>query len=116
MKRSIQVSVLLSLLLALQGCVIVIGHGTEDGVYWGGSGREEGGVQHDGDRLSRHVAKALAADADLVAQDIRVSSEDGLVVLKGRVKGVEMLDRALNTARAIEGVERVVSKMTVDVG
>lgn len=114
MNRKWMAVVLLPALLALQGCVVVIGHGTEDGVYLGSSSKEEGGVQHDGDRLSRDVAKALAADADLVAQNIRVSSEDGLVVLKGRVQGVAMLERALASARGVAGVERVISKMAVE--
>lgn len=114
MKRNWMAAALLPVLFTLQGCVVVIGHGTEDGVYLGSSSKEEGGVQHDGDKLSREVARALAADGDLVAQDIRVSSEDGLVVLKGRVQGVAMLERALASARGVAGVERVVSKMAVE--
>lgn len=107
---------ILPTLLTLQGCVVVIGTDTDDGVYFAGESREIGGIRHDGDRLSKHVAQAIAADAQLVAEDIRVSSESSTVVLKGRVGSVALLERALSTARSVENVERVVSKMTVDAG
>jgi len=116
MKPDWKILLLLPAFLALQGCVVVIGTDTDDGLYFAGESREEGGIRHDGDRLSKQVARAIAADADLVAEDIRVSSEDDTVVLKGRVSSVELLQRALTTARDVEGVERVVSKMTVDAG
>ena len=115
MKRFLVLTVLPAFLL-LHGCVVVIGTEADDGVYFGDSDRNINGVQHDGDRLSRDVARAIASDADLVAEDISVSSEDGNVLLKGRVRGVNLLERALATARNVEGVERVVSKMTVDAG
>lgn len=107
---------LLPAFLIVQGCVVVIGTETEDGAYFGARDYSINGVQHDGDRLSRDVASAIAADAELVAEDIRVSSEDGVVVLKGRVRGVALLERAIGVASGVEGVERVVSKMVVDAG
>lgn len=107
---------LLPALLALQGCVVVIGTDTDDGVYFAGESKEIGGIRHDGDRLSKNVASAIAADPDLVAEDIRVSSKDGTVVLKGRVGRVALLERALSTARNVENVGHVISKMTVDAG
>lgn len=100
--------------LALSACVVVIGTDTEDGVYLAGEDNQVGGVRHDGDALSRDVARALAADAELVAEDLRVSSEDGVVVLKGRVRGTGLLTRAIATARNVAGVEQVVSKVTVE--
>ncbi|MBW3567307.1 MAG: BON domain-containing protein [Proteobacteria bacterium] len=116
MKANWKLLVLLPAFLALQGCVVVIGTDAEDGVYFAGESREEGGIRHDGDSLSKHVARAIAGDADLVAEDLRVSSEDGVVVLRGRVHSVQLLEKALAAARDVEGVERVVSKMTVDAG
>lgn len=116
MKFDWKLFVLLPAFLALQGCVIVVGTDADDGVYFAGESNEIGGVRHDGDRLSKKVASAIAADADLVAEDLRVSSEDGTVVLKGRVGSVQLLERAMGTARGVEGVEHVISKMTVDAG
>ncbi|HEX6929742.1 MAG TPA: BON domain-containing protein [Gammaproteobacteria bacterium] len=114
MKRNVCLTIVLPVFLALQGCVVVIGTDSDDGVYLGGRDHDEGGVQHDGDRLSRDVARAIAGDAELVAEDIRVSSESGTVVLRGRVHAVQTLERALTIARGVEGVEDVISKMTVD--
>lgn len=116
MKRNIGFLWLFSTLLALHGCVIVVGTGTEDGAYWAGSDYSVNGVEYDGDDLSRDVARLIADDNDLVAEDIRVTSEDGIVVLKGRVSDVYRLARALATAQSVEGVEHVVSEMTVDAG
>lgn len=116
MKANWKILALLPAFLALQACVVVIGTDTEDGVYFAGESNEIGGIRHDGDRLSKKVASAIAADADLVAEDIRVSSKDGTVVLRGRVGSVALLERALGTTRSVENVEHVVSKMTVDAG
>lgn len=114
MNRKVFAAVLVPAFLALQGCVVVIGTDTEDGVYLAGENNEIGGVRHDGDALSRDVARALAADTGLVVEDIRVSSEDGVVVLKGRVRGTAQLERALAIAKNVRHVERVVSKIVVE--
>lgn len=114
MNRKLLALTLLPAFLALQACVVVIGTDTEDGVYFAGERNEEGGIRHDGDRLSRDVARAIAADGDLVAEDLRVSSEDGVVVLKGRVRDTTQLERAMTIAKGVEHVERVVSKITVE--
>ena len=116
MKANWKILALLPAFLALHGCVVVIGTDAEDGVYMAGKDYNVNGVQHDGDRLSNAVARAIASDDELVAEDIRISSEDGTVVLKGRVGAVALLEKAISVARQVEGVERVVSKMTVDAG
>lgn len=113
MRRMFSLLVVAALAVSLGGCVIVIGHGSEDRVYWGSHEREEMGVRHDGDRLSREVARALAADQDLVAGKLSVSSEDGVVVLKGRVTSAGMVERAMERAADVEGVTKVVSRITV---
>lgn len=114
MKRSFLTLILVTAFLALQGCVIVVGTDTEDGAYWGGKDYSVNGVSHDGDHLSRDVARLIADDVNLVSEEIRVSSEDGVVVLKGRVSDVYRLARAVATAKSVKGVDRVVSEMTVD--
>ncbi len=114
--KAFLMTLLLPALLALNGCVVVVGTDTEDGAYWGGRDYSDNGVRHDGDRLSRDVAHVLGTDVDLVAEDIRVSSEDGVVVLKGSVRDVTLLEKALASARGVEGVDRVISKITVDAG
>lgn len=116
MNRKLLVILLLPAFLALQGCVIVVGADTEDGAYWAGEDYSVNGVEHDGDGLSRDVARLIADDVNLSSEDIRVTSEDGVVVLKGHVSDVYRLARALATAQSVEGVERVVSEMTVDAG
>lgn len=113
MKKKLALALVMTTALSLGGCVVVVGHGTEDGVYWGSREREEMGIRHDGDRLSRDVARALAIDQDLVAEKLSVSSKDGLVVLKGRVASIGMVERAMERASGVEGVTRVVSRITV---
>lgn len=112
MKKKLALALVMTTALSLGACVVVIGHGAEDGVYWGHE-REEMGIRHDGDRLSRDVARALATDQDLVAEKLSVSSKDGLVVLKGRVASIGMVERAMERASGVEGVTRVVSRITV---
>lgn len=107
---------LLPAVLALQGCVVVVGADADDGVHWGGRDYSENGVRHDGESLSRDVARVLGANADLVAEDIRVSSDDGEVVLRGRVGSVALVERAMTATRSVAGVEHVVSKLVVDAG
>ena len=116
MKRNILMAFAAFVFLALQGCVIVIGTDDEDGAYWAGADYSINGVDHDGDTLSRDVARRIADDKELVSEDIRVTSRDGRVVLKGRVSDVYRLARALATAKSVDGVERVESRMTVDAG
>ncbi|HEX7029524.1 MAG TPA: BON domain-containing protein [Gammaproteobacteria bacterium] len=116
MKRNLTALILTTAVLALQGCVIVVDRGTEDGAYWGGEDYSVNGVEHDGDDLSRDVARLIADDVNLSSEDIRVTSEDGMVVLKGRVSDVYRLARALATAKSVQGVDRVVSEITVDAG
>lgn len=107
---------LLPAVLALQGCVVVVGADADDGVHWGGRDYSENGVRHDGESLSRDVARVLGANADLVAEDIQVSSDDGEVVLRGRVGSVALVERAMTATRSVTGVERVVSRLVVDAG
>lgn len=107
---------LLPAILALQGCVVVVGADADDGVRWGDRDYSENGVRHDGERLSRDVARVLGTNADLVAEDIRVSSDDGEVVLRGRVSGVALVEQAITATRGVAGVERVVSRLVVDAG
>ena len=116
MKANWKMLAVLPAFLLMQGCVVVVGTDAEDGMYMASRDYDINGVQHDGDRLSKKVASAIAGDEDLVAEEIRVSSEDGIVVLKGRVGTVALLEKALAKAKAVEGVDRVVSKMTVDAG
>lgn len=116
MKRKMYLLACLSTLLALQGCVLVVGNDTDDGPYWTEERHSENGIRHDGDSLSEDVARVLGSDADLVAEDIRVSSEDGVVVLRGRVGSVDLLQRALDGARDVKGVERVISRLSVEAG
>lgn len=107
---------LLPTVLVLPGCVVVVGADADDGVHWGSRDYRENGVQHDGERLSRDVARVLGANAELIAEDIRVSSDDGEVVLRGRVGDVALVEKAIATTRSVDGVERVVSRLVVDAG
>lgn len=115
MKRVLMI-LLLPVVLALHGCVVVVGADADDGIRWGERDYSENGVRHDGESLSRDVARVLGANADLVAEDIRVSSDDGDVVLRGRVGSVALVEQAITATQGVAGVEHVVSRLVVDAG
>ena len=98
---------------SLAGCVIVVDPDEEDGAYWANEW-DRNGVTDDERALSRAVAARLAEDAELNRQDIRVSSDGDTVTLRGHVRAIEQLERALNIARTTAGVGSVVSKIVID--
>jgi hyperosmotically inducible protein len=49
----------------------------------------------------------LAADSQLSALQISVDTTAGLVTLAGKVKSPELVDKAVNLAKSVEGVRDV---------
>lgn len=95
---------------ALSGCVIVIsdeGFSTADGVHMKNDSRDRA--------LAGRVSDAYAADPALKELDISVAARDGTVTLRGELSRVPDLERAIDLAKRTEGVDKVISKLRVEV-
>jgi hypothetical protein len=66
--------------------------------------------------LKARVNLALARDPRVGVLDIGVTAEEGIVTLTGDVDGDPECDAAVEIARSVAGVSRVVNKMTCGVG
>ncbi len=94
---------------ALTGCVIVIsdeGISTADGIHTNDNSRDRA--------LAGRVRDAFAADAALKDADITVSAHDGVVTLRGDLVRVADLERAVGLAKGTEGVDKVVSRLRLE--
>lgn len=63
--------------------------------------------------LAAHATAALAAQIGVNATGVRVSADDGVVTLNGKVSSESLKTTALDTVRHISGVKRVVDKLHV---
>jgi len=115
MRRLSLAAVLATAVILASGCVVVVdGEKGSDGewdVSWAGG--QEVDRRTPGSELARDVSGRLAAEPGLAAQDITVSSRDGVVTLHGRVDSVDALSQAMAVAAQEPGVVRVVSRLTV---
>lgn len=97
------------------GCVIVVKEGEWD-AEWAGEYEHQAAVRGAANaELSGRVSERLAEDSDVRLEDIWVSAEDAVVTLHGRVGDLTALQRALEIAGSVDGVRRVVSRVTVDI-
>jgi osmotically-inducible protein OsmY len=71
------------------------------------------GDRIDDARIVTVIKSKFALDKDISASAINVSCQDGRVVLDGTVAGQELADRALQQAQATDGVQTVVSRLTI---
>lgn len=95
---------------ALSGCVIVIsdeGISTADGVHYKDNSRDRA--------LAGRVRDAFAADDALKDIDITVAAHDGVVTLRGDLDRVADLERAIELTKRTEGVDKVVSRLRLEV-
>jgi osmotically-inducible protein OsmY len=63
--------------------------------------------------LEARVADTLAAVRDIEASDVSVVVRGNTVVLMGFIGSTAEAERAVETARSVEGVDQVVNEMTV---
>lgn len=101
----------LGMAFGLAGCVVVI---SDDGIEAGTEAHWDGSSRGDSE-LAERVRDALKADALLKDSDFKVVVQDGVVTLRGTVKGTERFDRAVQLTKATQGVDRVVSKLKVEI-
>lgn len=106
-------ALVLALVLTLMTACIIVVHEDEDDVEatWVGNYSPTA----EDESLAQHIGDAFDADATLDAENLRVSVRRGVATLRGEVSEVAALERAVEVAASVEGVTRVVSKLTVDI-
>jgi osmotically-inducible protein OsmY len=97
--------------VGLAGCVVVI---SDDGIEAGTEAHWDGASRGDAE-LAVRVRDALKADPLLAKTELKVRAEHGVVTLRGEVEGTERFDRAVQLAKGVEGVEKVVSRLKVEI-
>ena len=97
--------------VGLAGCVVVI---SDDGIEAGTEAHWDGSSSADAE-LAVRVRDVLKADPLLAKTELKVRAEHGVVTLRGEVEGTERFDRAVQLAKGVEGVEKVVSRLKVEI-
>lgn len=106
--------------VAATGCVLVIdGDGSPrrvSTVEWSDTENDssQSGPTREGRALAREVESRLRADSALAGEDLTVSSSEEVVTLHGRVGEMLLLENAMRIAAGTPGVQRVVSRVTVE--
>ena len=77
------------------------------GVLTGCSSMQPAKVQLDDAEITTAVKAKLAADPDVAAVQVDVTTNESVVTLTGRVKTSEERDKAVQIARETNGVKRV---------
>jgi hyperosmotically inducible protein len=105
-----------ALAFALSGCTaMLLGGGNSDGTRLDGDGRSSAQTARDG-AITSTVRNRLVDDTVLGRYDLRVETVNGRVTLHGTVGNHEARERAIRLAGAVEGVQRVDSRITVGGG
>lgn len=76
--------------------------------------RAKTGEVFDHARIVTVINGKFVADSQVSAFKIKVDADQGVVTLKGTVKSVELIGRAIGIALDTDGVARVVSLLTVE--
>lgn len=97
--------------VGLAGCVVVI---SDDGIEAGTEAHWDGSSRGDAE-LAVRVRDVLKADPLLAKTELKVRAERGVVTLRGEVEGTERFDRAVQLAKGVDGVEKVVSRLKVEI-
>jgi hypothetical protein len=118
MHRITTLIVTLSAMLAASGCIVVVGDkGEDDGVEagWISSYDEKATARRENNaELAQRVSRRLDEVPALQAEDITVSAAGEVVTLFGRLNDFASLQRAVTAASEVDGVARVVSRITLD--
>jgi len=112
MRQALRIFGLAAMLAMMSACVIVVdeGEGDVDATWASHYSSTDADAA-----LARRVGESLEADPGLRTEDLRVDVRRGVVTLRGEVSDVQSLQKAIDTASAVDGVRRVVSKLKVEV-
>ena len=99
-------------LVSIGACVVVVdgGEGEVDATW-----ASEYQSTPEDESLAQDIGDGFDADPALRTEDLRVSVRRGVATLRGEVSNLAALERAMDVASSVEGVRRVVSKLTVEV-
>jgi osmotically-inducible protein OsmY len=117
MKQHTAILPVIALAGLLGGCVVVVGD-KDDGfdAGWASTYEEEADARRESNAvMADRVSRRLAEVPELAAEDITVSASGEVVTLYGRLTDPARLQQAIAVAREVEGVGRVVSRITVEV-
>jgi len=114
MRRTIILAAGLAAAGGLSGCFWLVagGAGAEAGYVAGQEERSAGETVSD-QWIFTKVTGSFVGHSKVGARRIRVTVRKGVVTLKGRVESHEERDTAVNLARAVGGVKKVVDKLAV---
>jgi len=116
MKRSLQIPALITAaVLSVTGCVIVVNDEQADAEWIGSYETQSEARSAANAELRDRVGQRLSAEPRLQGEDISVSASDGTVTLRGEVADPGLIEQAIDAASAVDGVRRVVAKLTVEV-
>jgi osmotically-inducible protein OsmY len=62
--------------------------------------------------LEAEVSSALAMSGQADASDVEVTADGSTILLSGRLRAVEEIERCIDIAKSVGGVERVVSRLS----
>jgi hyperosmotically inducible protein len=100
----------------LCGCTaMLLGGGNSDGTRLGNDGRSSTQVANDR-AITSSVRSRLMDDSVLGQYALSVETVNGRVILHGTVDSYEVRERAIRLSGAVEGVQRVDSRLRIDGG
>lgn len=116
-------AIILACCAAATGCVLVVHPEEGSETAWDDEWERDGRHYEErayaprsaGAGIAERVARSYGDDELLRDADVRVTARDGTVSLHGRVPDKTHFDRAVELALATEGVERVESRLTVEI-
>jgi osmotically-inducible protein OsmY len=103
----------LVMVMGLSGCAGALVSDTQPASYEGtNTDRSHAQITTDA-AITSNITSRYRSDGVLGAADIQVSTYRNVVTLYGHVASRRVVDRAVSIARAVNGVRRVVSKLSV---
>jgi hypothetical protein len=109
MKISSYSAIVIMLAVLVQGCgSLIVGGGSPGGGSYSGSHTSTDAA------ITSRINTRFVNDSLVRALDIRVSTYRGVVTLYGSVESAAVATRAVELARTTSGVNRVVSRLSVE--
>jgi hyperosmotically inducible protein len=97
----------------LGGCAAAVVGGAAAGGYYATRSDRSTGVIADDASITSAINKLYVQDDLVSALDVSVGTNHGTVTLRGSLPSQEAVRRAVDIARSVKGVTRVVSHLTV---
>ncbi|HET7570197.1 MAG TPA: BON domain-containing protein [Gammaproteobacteria bacterium] len=116
-RRALPLAGAAALLMSLAGCVVALDGSSHPKTYTTGQWIQHQAQQTNAERdLASRVAAAIDDDPLLSQLDIDVRVTDGVVMLTGLVFDLATYQHAIQVVQKVDGVQRVVSRIELDLG